>query len=106
MTARSRKARRNQSGAHEAFWGPVCQPRYPVFATRYRDWPLLLEQHFLRTDARRRVPEVPVRLRRRHAAARRALKEALLDEERLVHFLERARILADRCADRGHADWT
>ena len=49
---------------------------------------------------RRRVPEVPVRLRRRHPAARRPLQESVLDQERLVHFFDRPRFLADGGGDR------
>src|SRR5439155_11001594 len=39
--------------------------------------------------------EVPIRCRRRDSASRRSCQESLLHEKRLVHFLERARILAD-----------
>ena len=44
-----------------------------------------------------------VTLRRQHAPLRRALKVAFLNEERLVHFLERLRLLAHRHRDRAHA---
>src|SRR5256885_9927856 len=42
----------------------------------------------------RSEPEMPVRARRGAAAAWRAGEEALLHEERLVHLLQRARVLA------------
>ena len=41
-----------------------------------------------------------VGLRRRHSAARRPLQESLLNEKRLVHFLERIRVLANGYGDR------
>jgi hypothetical protein len=44
-----------------------------------------------------------VTLRGKHAALWRALKVALLDEERLVHFLQRFRLLAHRDRNRAHA---
>src|SRR3954471_665999 len=47
-------------------------------------------------------PEVTIRLGGGDASARSALEESVLDEERLIHFLERARVLADGggyCAD-------
>src|SRR5437879_13577573 len=50
--------------------------------------------------ARWREPEVAVRGGRGDAAARRAREETLLHQERLVHFLERPRVLAHRGADR------
>jgi hypothetical protein len=39
---------------------------------------------------------MPIRQRGAHAAARRALQEALLDQERLEHVLDRVALLADR----------
>ena len=55
----------------------------------------------LRRPARRhRESEMSIRLRGRHAAARRALQKSVLNEERLVHFLDRSRIFADRRGDR------
>src|SRR5690606_19710263 len=44
---------------------------------------------------RERQAEMPVRLLGRHAPARRALEQAALDEERLVHLFERRPVLAD-----------
>src|SRR3982751_2624420 len=43
-------------------------------------------------------------LRRGNTPARRTLQKSVLDEERLVDFLERARILADRGGDGADAD--
>src|SRR3546814_3426661 len=48
--------------------------------------------------------EVPVRLVRRHAPARGADQEALLDQVRLDHVLERAAFLAQRRGQRFDAD--
>src|SRR5262245_60931505 len=48
--------------------------------------------------------EVLVRALRRHAAARRAVEVALLDQERLVDVLDRAAILADRGGERVQPD--
>src|SRR5690349_7796580 len=45
---------------------------------------------------RRGESKMPVGQRRGGAAARRAVEEALLDEERLVDLLERAGVLAHR----------
>ena len=45
---------------------------------------------------RRRHAEVAVRRQRRDPAARRALQEALLDQEGLDHVLDRVALLADR----------
>src|SRR3989454_3356896 len=42
----------------------------------------------------RGIPKVAIRAGRRAAAPRRAREETLLHQERLVHFLERARVLA------------
>src|SRR5213593_5183504 len=50
--------------------------------------------------ARRREPKVAVRGGCGDAAARGAGEEALLHQERLVHLLERPRVLAHRGADR------
>src|SRR6266516_931896 len=51
----------------------------------------------------RRKPEVSVCPRRRAAAARGAGEEALLHQERLVHLLERPRVLAHGGGDRGES---
>src|SRR2546422_4440892 len=51
----------------------------------------------------RRESEMSVRGSRGAPAAWRAGEEALLHEERLVHFLQRARILAHRGGDGGEA---
>src|SRR5512143_97136 len=64
------------------------------------------EQRFLRARSLRREAEVPVRLRRRNATAWRALQESVLDEEGLVHFFDRVRVLADCRADRVESDRT
>ena len=47
---------------------------------------------------------MPVRSQRRHPAARGALQEALLDQERLDHVLDRVALLADRRGDVVEAD--
>src|SRR5438132_12760496 len=52
----------------------------------------------------RRESEMSVRGSRGAPAAWRAGEEALLHEERLVHFLERARILAHGGGDGGEPD--
>ena len=44
-------------------------------------------------------PEIAVGARRRHAAARRAIEEADLDQERLVDVLDRVLLFADRRRD-------
>ena len=48
--------------------------------------------------------EVLARRRRRHPAARRAHEQALLDEERLVHVLDRLGLLADADGQRRQPD--
>src|SRR2546426_4468675 len=53
---------------------------------------------------RRGIPKVAIRAGRRAAAPRRAREETLLHQERLVHFLERARVLAYGGGDRLDAD--
>src|SRR5437773_560937 len=53
---------------------------------------------------RRGIPKVAIRAGRRAAAPRRAREEALLHQERLVHLLERARVLAHGGGDRLDAD--
>src|SRR3712207_1935223 len=64
-----------------------------------------LEERRLRRHRRgRRVSEMPIRVRRRHPPARGALHEPVLHEERLVHLLDRVRVLADRGRDCVHAD--
>jgi hypothetical protein len=63
----------------------------------------LLQQRTL-LAARRLESNGLVALRRQHAALWRALKVALLDEKRFVHFLERLRLFAHRHGDRAHAD--
>src|SRR5690349_16616903 len=55
-----------------------------------------LEECRLLSAARWCETEVPVRQWRRDASPRRALEVPVLDKERLVHFLDRPRILADR----------
>lgn len=52
-----------------------------------------------RLEADRMIP-----LRRQHAALWRALKVSFLDEERLVHFLQRLRLLAHRHRNGAHAN--
>src|SRR5688500_18169889 len=47
-------------------------------------------------DPRRRISEMTIRKRRRGAAARRALKKAVLHEERLVHIHDGVRVLTNR----------
>ena len=47
---------------------------------------------------------MPVRERRGDAAARGALQEALLDQERLEHVLDRVALLADRGGEVVDAD--
>src|SRR5687767_10428763 len=64
----------------------------------------VLEQRPL--SAGRQYPEVPVRLRRRHAAPRRALEEPGLDQVRLVEVLERSPVLAERSRDGVDPDGT
>src|SRR3954467_7271307 len=49
-------------------------------------------------------PEVTIRLGGGDATARSALEEPILDEERLVDFLEGARVLADGGGDGADAD--
>src|SRR5262245_24108692 len=66
----------------------------------------LSKQALLTTRLFRREPEVSIRRRRRHAPARRALKETVLHQERLVDLLDRVRILADRRTDRVQPDGT
>src|SRR5688572_8756798 len=66
----------------------------------------MLEQRRLIPPARWRVAEVPVRLRGSDTAARCPLEIAVLDEEGLVHFLDRARILTDRRGNVGDPDRT
>src|SRR2546425_7621894 len=56
--------------------------------------PLAVKHRRLFSAPGRRESEMSVRGSRGAAAAWRAGEEALLHEERLVHFLERARILA------------
>src|SRR4051812_14608330 len=48
---------------------------------------------------RRRDAKMPVRGERRDAPARRALQEALLDQVRLDHVLNRVALFADRRGD-------
>src|SRR5688572_12630796 len=55
-------------------------------------------------QGRRVEPEVPVRRRRRHPAARGALEQPLLEQVRLVDVLDRVLLLADRRAERRQAD--
>ena len=52
----------------------------------------------------RRTPEVAVGEVCRLTAARRALDEALLDEEGLVDLLDRPRVLTERRRDRAQTD--
>src|SRR4030095_5975013 len=66
--------RRRSCVARSFFWKEICH----------------------RAGCRRRQSEVTVRKRRCHAPARRALQEALLDQERLQHVLDRIALLADR----------
>src|SRR5687768_15558149 len=47
-----------------------------------------------------RVSEVAIGLRRRDAPTRRALEKTVLNEKRLVYFLDRARVLPHRGTDR------
>src|SRR4051812_37130798 len=56
--------------------------------------------------SRRIEPKMPVRLRRRDASARRALEKSVLYQERLVTFLERARVFSYCGCDRGHTNRT
>src|SRR5262245_60522209 len=66
----------------------------------------LSKQALLTTRLFRREPEVSIRRRRRHAPTRRALKETMLHQERLVDLFDRVRILADCRTDRVQADGT
>src|SRR5262245_31999315 len=75
----------------------------------WRAWVRASQQLLLarkRTAARStaRDAEVLVRALRRHAAARRAVEVALLDQERLVDVLDRAAVLADRRGERVEPD--
>ena len=58
----------------------------------------------LHVALRRREAEFAIRDRHGDAALRGAFDVALHDEIRLVHFLERARLLADGDGERVHAD--
>src|SRR3990172_7918924 len=70
----------------------------PVYST-------VPEQSFLlRRALRGRQPEVAVRRGRSHPPPRGPLEKSLLDEERLVHVLDRVPLLAHRRRDRFHAD--
>src|SRR5213593_3575602 len=64
---------------------------------------LAVEHRRLLGGPGRREPEVSVRPRRRAAAARGAGEETLLHQERLVHLLERPRVLAHGGGDRGES---
>src|SRR5438874_13576096 len=57
-----------------------------------------------RVSAGRIEPEMAICLRGRNTSTWRALEKSVLDEERLVDFLERAHILADCCGDAAHTD--
>src|SRR5262249_28469419 len=59
-----------------------------------------------RTAARLAPPEVSERARGRDASARRAVEEALLDQEGLVDVLDRALVLAHARRERLEADRT
>src|SRR4051812_32208666 len=63
--------------------------------------PDLKKSRLLRVGVRCRgiEAEMPIRLRRGHASAWRALQESVLDQEGLVNFFERSRILADSGGD-------
>src|SRR2546423_10092532 len=52
----------------------------------------------------RGIPKVAIRAGRRAAAPRRTREETLLHQERLVHFLQRAPVLAPRGGDPLGAD--
>jgi hypothetical protein len=54
--------------------------------------------------AERLEPDRAVTFRGQHATLRRALQVTFLDQERLVHFFERLRLLAHRDRNRAHAD--
>ena len=68
----------------------------PRFAA---DVPSASVRHHSLVLSRRVEAEVVVGPRRRHAAARRAIEEADLDQERLVDVLDRVAFLADRRGD-------
>src|SRR5436309_10895696 len=76
---------------------PHSEFRIPRSAVKHRR---------LFSAAGRREAKMPVRGYRGDAAARRAREEALLHQERLVHFLERPRVLAHGGADRLQAHGT
>src|SRR2546428_1493780 len=67
---------------------------------------LAVKHRRLFSAAGRSEAKMPVRGYRGDAAARRAREEALLHQERLVHFLERPRVLAPGGAHRLQAPGT
>src|SRR5881628_1741169 len=66
----------------------------PHSALRFPHFALAVKHRRLVWGPRGGETKVPVRARRGAAAARRAGEEPLLHQEGLVHFFERARILA------------
>ena len=63
----------------------------------------LLEERLLRSH-RLNKSEMAIRLCRSHAPAGRSLKESILNEERLVNFLDGPLIFADCRGDRAYSD--